>query len=131
MPYVHFSTSLQRSKWTINMRLVSVESTLLLFLLIKNFLGETVVTKWDRKQLSKVIKVYYKIHQVLQSVTEVYYKVRQVLQSVTEVYYKYVRYYKLRQVLQSVTGCYYKVHQIFQSVTVVTKWDVTILRLLS
>ena len=30
-----------------------------------------------------MIKVYYKVHQILQSVTEVYYKVRQVLQSVT------------------------------------------------
>ena len=30
-----------------------------------------------------MIKVYYKVHQILQSVTEVYYKVRKVLQSVT------------------------------------------------
>ena len=44
---------------------------------------KTVIIKWDIKQLEKVIKVYYKVHQVLQSVTEVYYKVCQVLQSVT------------------------------------------------
>ena len=80
---------------------------------------ETVITKWDKKQLPKVINACYKVHQVLQSVTEVYYKTRQVLKSVTD------HYYEVRQVLQSVIGCYYKVRQVLQSLAVITKWDVT------
>ena len=81
--------------------------------------SETVVTKWDWKNLSQnVTEVYYKVHQVLRSMAEGYYKVRQVLQSLTEIYYK------VCQVLQSVTVCYYKVPQVLQSVTFITKWDV-------
>ena len=36
-----------------------------------------------KNSYQKIIKVYYKVHQVLQSVTDCYYKVHQVLQSVT------------------------------------------------
>ena len=38
---MHFSKSLWGSKLAITMRPVSIESTLLLFLLIQNFLGDT------------------------------------------------------------------------------------------
>ena len=38
MTYMHFSKSLQGSKWATTMRPISIESTLFLFLLIHNFL---------------------------------------------------------------------------------------------
>ena len=41
MVYMHFLKLLKGSKWAITMHPISIESTLLLFLLIKNFLGGT------------------------------------------------------------------------------------------
>ena len=41
MVYMHFSKSSQRSKSAITMHPVSIGLTLMLFLLIQNFLGET------------------------------------------------------------------------------------------
>ena len=48
---MRFSKSLQGSKCAITMRPISIESTLLLFLLIQNFLGEVELTAKVKNQV--------------------------------------------------------------------------------
>ena len=96
--------------------------------------SETVIIKWDRKQLAKVIKVNYKVHQVLQSVTEIYYKVRQVLQSVIWGYYMvgrvlfhrslkiyFIFSFLLENLVDNTKNWYYKVRQLSQNETTIIK----------
>ena len=96
--------------------------------------SETVIIKWDRKQLAKIIKVNYKVHQVLQSVTEIYYKVRQVLQSVIWGYYKvgrvlfhrslkiyFIFSFLLENLVDNTKNWYYKVRQLSQNETTTIK----------
>ena len=96
--------------------------------------SETVIIKWDRKQLAKIIKVNYKVHQVLQSVTEIYYKVRQVLQSVIWGYYTvgrvlfhrslkiyFIFSFLLENLVDNTKNWYYKVRQLSQNETTIIK----------
>ena len=96
--------------------------------------SETVIIKWDRKQLAKIIKVNYKVHQVLQSVTEIYYKVRQVLQSVIWGYYMvgrvlfhrslkiyFIVSFLLENLVDNTKNWYYKVRQLSQNETTIIK----------
>ena len=96
--------------------------------------SETVIIKWDRKQLAKIIKVNYKVHQVLQSVTEIYYKVRQVLQSVIWGYYMvgrvlfhrslkiyFIFSFLLENLVDNTKNWYYKVRQLSQNETTIIK----------
>ena len=92
--------------------------------------SETVIIKWDRKQLPKIIKVYYKVHEVLQSVTEIYYKVCQVLQSVIWGYYMvgrvlfhrslkiyFIFSFLFENLVDNTKNWYYKVRQLSQNET--------------
>ena len=96
--------------------------------------SETVIIKWDRKQLAKIIKVNYKVHQVLQSVTEIYYKVRQVLHSVIWGYYMvgrvlfhrslkiyFIFSFLLENLVDNTKNWYYKVRQLSQNETTIIK----------
>ena len=96
--------------------------------------SETVIIKWDRKQLAKIIKVYYKVHEVLQSVTEIYYKVCQVLQSVIWGYYMvgrvlfhrslkiyFIFSFLLENLVDNTKNWYYKVRQLSQNETTIIK----------
>ena len=76
--------------------------------------SETVIAKWDGKQL---LKSYYKVRQKFIAKCVMSYKLHLVEQSVSGIKSVTDYYYEMCEVPQSVTGCYYKVRQVLQSET--------------